>query len=246
MRLAGGTRRRHRRLLRHSPAPPPRRHPLPRAGWPAARSLRSLAFLTCPAHAQLHRARQHRPPTPAPAPTPPSASTGPSAPPLAVAGHDERRVGVARQPREAHRHRPRERRRPVQHHELERPAPQQHVGTPGRPPGVGGAHHPEPQLLVAASDHPAPAPPLGQRRPVARRERAPGIHVRHPPAAGHGARHELPEQRGPTTPQPPHHLRQPPPRQPPARQRLVERREAGRYSRSARPRALDYFGELAP
>ena len=74
---------------------------------------------------------------------------------------------------ESHRGRLGEHRRAVEHDEGEGAAAQQDVGAPRRTPRVARADHPHP-LGVA------------QVHPVARVERALGVHVGHPAVRGHG------------------------------------------------------------
>ena len=94
-----------------------------------------------------------------------------------VAEREEGRVGFAGETGEPHGDAAREDRRAVEHDQPEGAAPQQHVGAPRAARGTVGTHDPQAVRCSARVDV----------RPVARRERATGVDVGHPPAGLHRA-----------------------------------------------------------
>jgi len=129
-----------------------------------------------------------------------------------IAHHDERRVPVAREANEAERYLPRERRCAVEHHEHERPAAQQHIGTPSSTRGIARPYHTE-ECAV-------------ERRPVGRIEGARGIDARDTLPPGQCGAHQRANQRRRARAKRTDEFDEPPTRKP-ATQRLVEFPESG-------------------
>ena len=147
--------------------------------------------------------------------------------------HEQHRAALASEMREPHGELARERGRAIDHQQRERPAPQDHIGAPGRARRIVRTHHP--QSLMRA-----------EVRPVARRQRARRIDVRHPLPAPE-RRLGDPARDGRLAAAPParaHDLREPAARQPPAGQRGIERREPGRHRRPREMRGSEVIGEL--
>ncbi len=149
----------------------------------------------------------------------------------ALAEHEQRGGRLAGEARETHARLPRERRRAVEDDEGEGAAAQQHVGAPRR------------ARRLARTDHPE-ALALAEVRPVARVERARGIHVGDPAPIGGDALDHPAHQRRLPAPARPHDLGEPAARQPASRQRRVERLEARRQPGSDRARRVEEIGEL--
>lgn len=98
-----------------------------------------------------------------------------------IAHHDERGILVAREADETERHLSGERRRVVEHHQRERAASQQYIGTPGPACRVSRPHHPQ-EIAV-------------ERRPAGRIEGARRIDAGHPLPPPQCRPHQCPHQR---------------------------------------------------
>jgi len=148
--------------------------------------------------------------------------------------HEQRGVALAREVREPHRERPRQRRRAIEHQERERAAPQDHVRAPRRTRGILRAHHPQPLVQP-------------EMCPVARGEGARRIDVRHPLAATECRLDDPPRDRrlaAAPAPACADDLREPPARQPARGHHGIQLRDARRHTRLLRVRRSESRGEL--
>lgn len=144
---------------------------------------------------------------------------------------DEHGVVLLGQPDEAGRDRAGEGRGAVEHDQAEGAAAQQHVGAPRAAFRVRRAHHGE-------------ASGVAERGPIARREGARAVHVRHPAPGRQRAGRELPHQRGTPAAACSHDLGEAPAREATVREGLVERGEARGDRRYPGARRRDERGQL--
>jgi hypothetical protein len=135
-----------------------------------------------------------------------------------IAQREERGVRISRESLETHADGTRERGRAVEHDEREGPAAEQDVGAPRRARGRWRTHDPE---SIA----------LGERGPIARRERARGVDVRHPEPRVDGALDDAPHERRLPAAARSGHLGEPPARNSARRHRCIERLDPGGESR---------------